>query len=246
MTINHDAIGDLTIHELPQQCPISSSSSSYQFLFAISTGSISVFRQAFGLDLLGNTYLTCVIFMIPFFLSFMSSTWLILSMTFERFYSIVRPHKAASFNTLKKAKITILCIFLFFTIFNIPHAFLSDVDGLRCVPWGKASNFGTFHFYLEMTIAFILPFILLLLMNCVIINTLRNRSNIRSEIKGQGQIEGQANKTKSYDNQITVTLLVVTFSFLILTTPFYIIFIYLTSFRMQSSLRGFATFYLAY
>ena len=83
-------------------------------------------------------------------------------------------------------------------------------------------------------------------MNCVIINTLRNRLNIRSESQGQGQIEGQPNKTKSYENQITVTLLVVTFSFLILTTPFYIIFIYLTSFGMPSSPRGFATFYLAY
>ena len=64
----------------------------------------------------------------------MSSTWLILSMTFERFYSIVRPHKAALFNTVKIAKIIIACIFTFFTIFNIPHAFLSDIDGLQCVP----------------------------------------------------------------------------------------------------------------
>ena len=177
----------------------------------------------------------------------MSSTWLILAMTFERFYSIIRPHKAASFNTVKKAKITIVCIFAFFTIFNIPHAFLSDVDGLRCVPWGKATHLiGKFHFYSEMTIAFILPFVLLLIMNCVIINTLRKRSNIRSEIQGQGQNEGQTRKARSSENQITVTLLVVTFSFLVLTTPFYIIFIYLTSFGMGSTPRGLATFYLVY
>ena len=31
-------------------------------------------------------------------------------MTFERFYSIIRPHKAASFNTVKRTKITILII----------------------------------------------------------------------------------------------------------------------------------------
>ena len=177
----------------------------------------------------------------------MSSTWLILAMTFERFYSIIRPHKAASFNTIRKAKITIVCIFVILTIFNIPHSFLSDVDGLRCVPWGKATHpIGKFHFYFEMIIAFILPFILLLLMNCVIINTLRNRSNIRTESQGQGQIEGQANKAKSAENQITVTLLVVTFSFLLLTTPFYINFIYLTSFGMGSTPRGFAIFYLVY
>ena len=136
--------------------------------------------------------------------------------------------------------------FCVFTIFNNPHAFLSDVDGLRCVPWGKASNFGTFHFYLEMTNAIILPFILLLLMNCVIINTLRNRSNIRSEIHGQGQNEGQTKKAKTSDRQITITLLVVTFSFLLLTTPIYILFIYNMSFRMVNTPRGFATFYFIY
>ena len=97
-----------------------------------------------------------------------------------------------------------------------------------------------------MTIAFILPFIFLLIMNCVIINTLRNGSNIRSEIQGQGQNEGQLNKTRSSENQITVTLLVVTFSFLVLTTPFYIIFIYLTSFGMGSTSKGLAAFYLVY
>ena len=103
---------------------------------------------------------------------------------------------------------TIVCIFAFFTILNIPHPFMNDVDGLQCVPWDKADHLiGQFHFYLEMTIAFIIPFILLLIMNCVIINTLRNRSNIRSEIQSQGQSECQTSKAKCSENQITVTYL---------------------------------------
>ena len=152
-------------------------------------------------------------------------------MTFERFYSIVRPHKAASFNTVKKAKITIVSIFVFFTIFNLPHLFLSDMDDTRCVPWGKGTHFiGQFYFYLEIVIAFISPFFLLLIMNCVIIYTLRNRSNLlnsNSESQGQGQKEGQAKKVKGSDRQITVTLLVVTFSFLTLTTPIYVFFLFI-------------------
>ena len=87
---------------------------------------------------------------------------------------------------------------------------------------------------------------LLLIMNCVIINTLRNRSNIRSEIKGQGQSEGQTSKARSSENQITVTLLVVTFSFLLLTTPFYLVFIYLKLFGKGRTPKSFATFYLIY
>ena len=49
-----------------------------------------------------------------------SSTWFILSMTFERFYSIIRPHKAASFNTVKRAKIIIICIVAFSALYSLP------------------------------------------------------------------------------------------------------------------------------
>ena len=43
----------------------------------------------------------------------MCSILLILNMTFERFYSIIKPHKAVAFNTVKRAKITILsCILI--------------------------------------------------------------------------------------------------------------------------------------
>ena len=39
----------------------------------------------------------------------LSISLLILSMTFECFYSIIRPYKAASFNTSGRAKTIILC-----------------------------------------------------------------------------------------------------------------------------------------
>ena len=46
---------------------------------------------------------------------------LLISMTFERFFSIMLPHKAASFNTVKRAKITIIGIVVGSIIFNVPH-----------------------------------------------------------------------------------------------------------------------------
>ena len=39
------------------------------------------------------------------FSCFLCSTSFILSMTFDRFYSIIMPHKAASFNTVKKLRL---------------------------------------------------------------------------------------------------------------------------------------------
>ena len=44
-------------------------------------------------------------------ISNMCSTLFILNMTFDRLYSIIRPHKAAAFNTVKKTKITMLHYF---------------------------------------------------------------------------------------------------------------------------------------
>ena len=162
-------------------------------------------------------------------------------MTFERSYSIIRPHKAASFNTVKKAKIIIVCIFVFFTLFNVPHPFLSEMDGLRCIAWGKRSlDLGQFYFYISIIMAFILPFSLLLAMNCVIIHTLKTRSNLtisRSQSQGEGCSEGHAPKSRYPDNQITVTLLVVTFSFLALTTAGYFNLVYLIVVGMGNTLR---------
>ena len=54
------------------------------------------------------------------------STMLILNMTFERFYSIIRPHKASSFNTVQRAKITILSVICIGSLYNIPHLFITD------------------------------------------------------------------------------------------------------------------------
>ena len=73
---------------------------------------------------------------------------------------------------------------------------------------------------------FILPFIFLLIMNIVIIHTLRMRSSknlIRFESGRQSQNRDQQSKMKNTEKQIYITLLLVTFGFLILTTPVYVL-----------------------
>ena len=103
----------------------------------------------------------------------LSSILFIINMTFERFYSIIRPNKAASFNTVKRAKITIACSVIFSFLFNIPHLFLTDWQGRACVPFGNAmkTTTGQFYYWLSLVINFVLPFVLLLIMNSVIIHT---------------------------------------------------------------------------
>ena len=185
-----------------------------------------------------------------FFTSSLCSTFFVISMTFDRFYSIIRPHKAASVNTMKRAKVTIICIILFSFLFHIPHLFIDSVFGKQCVTFLGVmdTEYGQLYYWITVVMSYILPFILLLIMNGVIIHYLRQRVKWSKTLKGQGheksqgqghghdqgQGEAQRNRTaskeKPSDKHVYATLLLVSFTFLILTTPacfftFYVMFV---------------------
>ena len=152
-------------------------------------------------------------------------------MTFERFYSIIMPHKAASFNTIKKAWIIIIGVIILSILFHIPHLFISDSNGRFCVAnrISAVNVFGAIYYWLSLVVSFAFPFVSLLIMNSFIIHTLRQRSKMgltRSD--NQGQNEGQNTKGMSSETQIFIVLLLVTFAFLILTTPAYVLIFYMS------------------
>ena len=168
-------------------------------------------------------------------------------MTFDRFYSIIRPHKAASFNTVKRAKITIASVFVFSIVFNIPQLFVITNSGRECVP-DLSILAKTLYFWLSYVIQFVIPFVLLLVMNSTIIHTLRTR--VTSQVNGQGQskdqVQGQTIKIKSSDNQVIALLLLVSFSFFILITPLYAFIVYSMLVNYNKSPYDLAVFTLFY
>ena len=155
----------------------------------------------------------------------LSSTLFILSMTFDTFYSIIRPHKAASFNTIKRAKITIISIFIFSVIFNIPHWFTTFNIEWLCLPFANeivmAKSYSQFYNWASLVLQFVFPFVSLLIMNSVIIHTLRNRTKTVKREEGDNKGQGQSTKMKNSEKQVFAILLLVTFGFLILSTPMY-------------------------
>ena len=162
------------------------------------------------------------------------STLFVLSMTFERFYSIIMPHKAASFNTVKRARITIVVIVVFSILYHIPHLFTSINNGRVCVSYTTASDDISvlIYYWFSFVLNFALPFVLLLIMNSVVIHTLRKRShlNLRTTNEGHGEGQGQKSKAKQPERQIYITLLLGTFGFLILSTPVYAMVFYINFF----------------
>ena len=183
------------------------------------------------------------------FAASMCSTLFILSMTFERFYSILKPHKAASFNTVKRAKVTIISIVIVSTLYNIPHVPITLKVGRQCVPYGNALQhiLGQIYYWLSTVISFFLPFALLLIMNSFIIHIFKEK--VRSKhykVSRSRSNEGHASKIKNSEMQIFITLLFVTFAFLTLTTPAYALFLYVMVYDYEQSPSIFAGYYLFY
>ena len=176
--------------------------------------------------------LFCFLYILLYYVSSTCSTFFILSMTFERFYSIVRPHKAASFNTVKKAKITIICIFVFSVLYHIPYFKIAKSNGRTRVYKNNWVNYS-----ISIALRGLLPFLLLLMMNSIVIHNLHQRSRlftIRSGVQGQNQNGGNKSKMKQSERQIYVMLLFVAFTFIILVTPFYI-YVFLLNFYKSDS-----------
>ena len=170
---------------------------------------------------------------------FLCSTSLVLSMTFTRFYSIIRPHKAASFNTVKRVKITIACIAIFSIACNFPHASTTINVNWECIPFGNAMGrpYGEFYYWFSLVIQFVIPFVFLLIMNSFIIHKIRTRKNLTNDLKSS---------VKSSELQMFAMLLLVTFAFMILTTPGFSLFLFGMLYDFLKTPKRFAGYYLFY
>ena len=84
-------------------------------------------------------------------------------------------------------------------------------------------------------------------MNTVIIHTLRSRSSlIRSETQGCSKGQNQGQGQRNSEHQIYIMLLVVTFGFLILITPGYIVVFYVLIVDFTKSPKLYASYYFFY
>ena len=172
----------------------------YIFIRQCLAGFTTYLNYVHDIEMPPDQFTYCAIANTMLFMSSTCSVLLILKMTFERFYSIIKPHKAASFNTVKRAKIAIIIIVVSGVSFNVPHIFMSTHEGRECVPWARGMDrfIAQLHFYASFSINFAFPFVSLLTMNSFIIHTLRTRSMVNvTKSEGQGRNEGQISKLKA-------------------------------------------------
>ena len=160
-------------------------------------------------------------------------TFLILSMTIDKYIAIKWPHRAATYSTPRRARLISVTVYIFVFIYNIPHLFLSSTVGKQCLAYAISSTLTSVYSWFSFVLNAIIPFTLLIHMNYVIVKTVRNSrkmfgTNTGNNTEGSGQGMDTRQKTmRSAEKQLTIMLLLVTTLFLILLCPTYFRFIYL-------------------
>ena len=151
-------------------------------------------------------------------------TYLILTMTVDKYIAIKWPHRAATYSTPGRAKRIVVGLYVSVFIYNIPHFILSRAIGGQCFGYAVDKLITKVYSWFSFGINVIIPFTLLIHMNFVIIKTVKNSHKMQ---ESSGIVTRQA-AMKSTEKQLTIMMLLVTTLFLILLCPAYVRFIYLT------------------
>ena len=160
-------------------------------------------------------------------------TFQVLAMTVDKYIAIKWPHRAATYSTPKRAKMIAGGLYVSVSIYNIPHFFLSSVIGGQCLNFGIRSVITSVYSWFSLALNAIIPFTMLIYMNCVIVKAVRKSRKMfkpdeGTTRRGRDQAMDTRRKTmKNAENQLTIMLLLVTTLFLILLCPTYFRLIYL-------------------
>lgn len=198
----------------------------------LTNGSMWVCFQTVGLDLLDLHWSTCSILYFVMLFALHLSVNTLAAMTGERYVIVRFPLQAKDLCTRNKAKITVAIVGIIVIGLNAPNLFLrmlvQDSDGnIICITETVTLHDGTiiphafWHLkvfpWIDAMLYSFIPLIVIFILNVLIVHQLKVMRKTREEM-GQHQNNDQ-------DKQITRMLLVVSFSFLILTTPMAVILI---------------------
>ena len=202
----------------------------------------------------GRTEWDCRIFAFFGLMSLQNAIFQVVAMTVDKFIAVKWPHKAAIYSTTARAKWTIISVYFFCVLFNVPHLFLSRLFGLACVAYATGGVYAELHSWLTFVINSIIPFVSLITMNLIIFNTVRKshkkfstmQSGHRSNHENENTANISRNKSKqNVENQLTGMLLLVTTLFLILLIPTFVRYVY-TSYANRDTPTSYAGYMLFY
>lgn len=156
----------------------------------------------------------------------LTSTWLTVTMSVERYLAICHPFKQTFFLTIKKTKIIIVIVYILSVLFNIPVFWRYDLKEITCnngteviyhlypVLLGHTEAFDSFYRILWAIIGNFAPLILLIGFNILLCRKIHKSYKFRQKFRTDEQ-QSQTDPGQT----LTITLVVIVVMFLILVAP---------------------------
>lgn len=164
----------------------------------------------------------------------MTSTWLTVAMSMERYLAICHPLKSRNFISLGRTKATIVLVYLLSVVFNLPvfwrYIIVTETSGnastvYRVIPRKTDETFEHSYRGLWSGLGNVVPLALLLLCNVALTREIHNSYALRRRMKsnagrGPGSAAASSSSTDQESNhRITVTLVCIVLMFLLLVAP---------------------------
>ena len=185
------------------------------------------------LQIVESNPVECACIAFGFLFALQNGAFQVVAMTIDKYIAIKLPHRAATYSTVRRARMIAVGLYVFAFIYNIPHLFFSRLVHGQCIAYAVDSPLTRAYSWFSFIFNAIVPFIMLVHMNYVIVKTVRNSRKLfrvndarTGTIKVQG-METRQKSMRSAENQLTIMMILVAILFLILLCPTYIRFIYL-------------------
>ena len=188
-------------------------------------------------------HLQCKLVAVLVLFALQNTTLQVLAMTIDKYIAIKWPHMASAYSTPKRAKLIIAGLSIFALIYNSPHLLLTLVVEGQCFTFAVESPMTKIYSWFSFVLNAVVPFSMLIYMNCVIVKTVRNsRTMFGNKNTATGTTTNQGMETrqstmKNAERQLTIMLLLVTTLFLILLCPTYIRFIHVAFVKRDTPLE---------
>lgn len=175
-----------------------------------------------------NTPVKCQLMVFITYVSSFLSSWFVVAFTVERFIAVQFPLRRPSMCTVTRAKIVLVFLTMFAVLAYSPYSIIAGIvtreDGHKtCQPYPEFKFINTLYHHFDMLVTFLLPFLVISVLNAWIGRTVLRVEIDRSRLTTRSRGNHERLRPASAHTKVTKMLLIVSTCFLLLNFPSYVI-----------------------
>ncbi|KAL8608180.1 hypothetical protein ACOMHN_016635 [Nucella lapillus] len=164
-----------------------------------------------------------------------ASAWFLVAMTYQRVTSVVAPHRVGVLCTVNRGKIIIatIAIVALVTNFHTVFTFAYRYESKGCLPRLKYMEFIYIFTWLDLLWSSAIPFVLLLVGNSILIHHVIKSISLSRQMRGNVNKQTTSAVSKVYP--MTITLILTSAVFIVLTLPICVFDVYRRMFNFDDA-----------